>query len=172
MNFDKVFLIGFMGCGKSTFGKKLANQIGWDFIDLDNYIEEKEGKSIPLIFEENGEGYFRNLETKFLKEVIGLNSCVISCGGGTPCFKSNMDLIKKNGASVYMKLSPAVLNERLKSEKSKRPLIASMTDSKMLTFIHDKLNERSEFYKRAQFIFNNEFESEEKFINRINDFLV
>ena len=67
MKFDKIFLIGFMGCGKSTFGKKLAEKIGWNYIDLDNYIESKEVKSIPTIFQENGEKYFRNIVSKFLK---------------------------------------------------------------------------------------------------------
>ena len=172
MKFDKIFLLGFMGCGKTTFGKKLAKEIGWDYIDLDNYIEMKEGKSIPTIFKENGETYFRNLETKFLNELIALNSCVISCGGGTPCFNDNMNQIIEKGASVYMKLSPIILSERLKSEKSKRPLIAEMSDAKMIEFIQEKLKERVKFYERAKFTFDAQVESEETFINRINHFLV
>tara|TARA_B100001778_G_scaffold303732_1_gene281220 strand:- start:2688 stop:3206 length:519 start_codon:yes stop_codon:yes gene_type:complete len=172
MKFDKIFLLGFMGCGKSTFGKKLAEQIGWNYIDLDNYIEKKEGKSIPTIFKENGETYFRNLETKFLKELTSLHSCVISCGGGTPCYNHNMDIILKKGASVYMKVAPHILHERLKLEKTKRPLIAGMTDSQMFTFIQNKLNERANYYKLSEFTFENELESEETFINRINDFII
>tara|TARA_Y100000589_G_scaffold298053_1_gene306290 strand:+ start:181 stop:699 length:519 start_codon:yes stop_codon:yes gene_type:complete len=172
MKFDKIFLVGFMGCGKTTFGKKLARQIGWNYIDLDSYIEEKAEKSVPTIFKENGEKYFRNLETKFLKELTGLHSFVISCGGGTPCYKNNMDEILEKGASVYMKVSPDVLYERLKPEKSKRPLIANMSDSEMSDFIQNKLKERAEFYEKSNFTFDNEMESEETFINRINHFLV
>ena len=172
MTFDKIFLLGFMGCGKTTFGKKLAKHIGWDYIDLDNYIEEKEGKSIPTIFKENGETYFRTLETKFLKELTSLHSCVISCGGGTPCFNDNMNEILEKGASVYMKLSAHILNERLKLEKSKRPLIAEMSNTKMFEFIQKKLKERVKYYERAKFTFDAQLESEETFINRINHFLV
>ena len=172
MKFDKIFLIGFMGCGKSTFGKKLAEKIGWNYIDLDNYIESKEVKSIPTIFQENGEKYFRNIESKFLKELMSLNSYVISCGGGTPCFHNNMELILEKGASVYMKVSPYILHERLKLEKAKRPLISEMTDSQIFIFIQNKLNERANYYELSKFTFQNELESEETFINRINDFLI
>ena len=172
MKFNKIFLVGFMGCGKSTFGRKIANQIGWDFVDLDDYIEQKEGSSISMIFKEKGEHYFRKLETSYLKNLIKYKSHVISCGGGTPCFDKNMEIITSQGASVYLKLSPTVLFERLKLEKNQRPLIADMSDSEMLTFIKKKLIERKIFYERAKFTFNSNLESEEKIIKRLNDFLV
>ncbi|MAW64832.1 MAG: shikimate kinase [Flavobacteriales bacterium] len=172
MNFDKIFLIGFMGCGKSTLGRKIANQMGWTFVDLDEYIEKKEGKSIPLIFKEYGETYFRKLETKYLKELIKLKLCVISCGGGTPCFNKNIEIITSEGASVYIKLSPTVLLGRLKQEKEHRPLIADMVDSKLFTYIQKKLNERKMFYEKAEFTFNAESETEESIMKRIHKFLI
>lgn len=171
MNFNKIFLVGFMGCGKSTLGKKIATQIGWEFVDLDEYIEKKEGKSIPLIFKEQGESYFRKLETRCLKELLKFKSCVISCGGGTPCFNKNMDIITLAGASIYIKLSPTVLFNRLKLEKDQRPLIADMEDSKMFFYIQKKLNERKIFYEKAEFIFSADSEKDESIISLINGFL-
>ena len=171
MNFNKIFLVGFMGCGKSTLGKNISTQIGWTFFDLDEYIEKKEGKSISLIFEEQGESYFRKIETICLKELLKFKSCVISCGGGTPCFNNNMEIITREGASVYIKLSPAVLFDRLTLEKNKRPLIADMDDSKMFTYIQEKLNERKMFYEKAEFIVCADLETEDSMIQSINKLL-
>ncbi len=172
MMFNKIFLVGFMGCGKTTLGRKIADKIGWDFVDLDNYIEQKEGSSISSIFKEKGEHYFRKVESSYLKNLVKYESHVISCGGGTPCFDENMEIITSQGASLYIKLSPTDLFERLKLEKNKRPLIADMSDLEMITFIKEKLIERKIFYERAKFTFNSNMESEEKLIKRLNDFLV
>jgi shikimate kinase len=161
-----------MGCGKSTLGRKWAKEIGWDFIDLDSYIEEKEGKSISKVFEDCGESYFRRIETKSLKDIIKLNSCIVSCGGGTPCFNNNMEMLTLAGCSIYMKVSVKILFDRLKSEKSKRPLIANMTDDQMLEFINYKLKQRSLFYEQSSHIYNNVLESEEMFVKRLNSFLI
>ncbi|MBI35765.1 MAG: shikimate kinase [Flavobacteriales bacterium] len=172
MKFDKIFLIGFMGCGKSTLGKKLAKQLGWNFIDLDAFIEKKEGKSISVIFKDHGEDYFRNLETKTLNQLSERSFYIVSCGGGTPCFNNNIEIINQLGMSVYIKLSTDTLYERLKSEKMNRPLIANLTDSKMKLFIDKTLKQRAVFYEKAIEIFNSELQSEEKFVKRLNDFIV
>lgn len=166
---DKIFLIGFMGCGKSTFGRKLAHKIGWEFIDLDDYIEKEEQRDIKTIFELEGENYFRELETNTLNSLRNHKSTVISCGGGTPCFNENIHVINELGLSVYIKLSPETLMKRLISEKSKRPLIASKKNSELLEFIEQKLNERQSFYHQAHVTFDYSSKDEGKFIDFITE---
>lgn len=169
MIFDKVFLIGFMGCGKSTFGRKLAKQLQWDFIDLDDYIEQQEGCSISEIFKSKGEVYFRGLETKAVRNSENWNNTVISTGGGTPCFNDNAYFINKIGLSVYMKLTPEVLKNRLEGEKLKRPLIANLSDVELLSFIKNKLSERSADYSKSEIIFEYSDDGVTKFIDSLRD---
>jgi len=167
MKDNKIFLVGFMGCGKSTYGRKLAQKLNWNFIDMDDCIEEKENMSISEIFETKGEEYFRNVETETLKDFENSNSTIISCGGGVPCFNNNMSIINSIGESVYISLPPTTLKERLVGEKSKRPLVAKLSDEELLSFISSKLEERGPFYEQAKFIFEYEKESEEAFFDRL-----
>lgn len=153
MTNNNIFLLGFMGSGKSTLGKKLANKLNQPFFDLDVVIETKENKTITQLFEEKGEEYFRALEHQTLKELISENSqFVLSLGGGTPCFKNNMQLINANGKSVYLKYNVGILHSRLVNAKTKRPLLQGKSDEELKQFINEKLTEREIFYKQAQFI--------------------
>lgn len=163
MKFDKVFLIGFMGCGKTTFGRKLAKQLEWDFIDLDDYIEANQKASIQEIFSSKGEAYFRGLESNALEEASKWEKTVISTGGGTPCFNNNINFINNIGLSIYIKLSPEVLKYRLKGGRSKRPLIANLSDAELLSFIKHKLAERSEDYSKSEIIFEYSVDREASF---------
>jgi shikimate kinase len=150
---NKIFLIGFMGSGKTTLGKKLANKTGYTFIDLDAFIEETENKSIQDIFNENGENYFRELEQTSLKKVINLSDKVIvSLGGGTPCFYNNMDLINQSGTSFYLKYNVGMLTSRLFKAKTERPLIKQKTEAELKAFITETLLEREPFYQKCNFI--------------------
>ena len=149
MNLTRVFLVGFMGCGKSTVGKSLALDLGWQFIDLDSYIESKAGKSITTIFSESGEESFRAMEKIALEEVAKLDRVIVATGGGAPCFNSNMDLMKSRGITIYLKLEPQVLRERLMHSRQSRPLIAGKNSDELLEFIEAKLTERAPFYERA-----------------------
>lgn len=167
MTISKFFLEGFMGSGKSTFGKKLANALGWRFVDLDDYIEEQAGKTIVNIFEDHGEQYFRNLETKALEHSVGWTNTIVSCGGGTPCFNDNAARINELGYSIYLKLSAHTLKERLLGEKGKRPLVAKLSDEELLTFIENKLVEREPFYSKATQTFDYSDEEEKNFINEL-----
>ena len=148
-----VILIGYMASGKSTLGRILAKKLDCEFLDLDDYIEEKENSTISNIFKLKGEIHFRKLETHYLKELLASkNKLVLSLGGGTPCYSNNMDVIlkAKNAKSIYLKASIPTLIARLKNEKSKRPLIAHIeTDDLLAEFIGKHLFERSQFYSLA-----------------------
>jgi shikimate kinase len=148
----KIFLTGYMGSGKTTVGKKLATQLGCDFIDLDYYIEAEYKMTIPEIFAAKGENEFRAMEHNALKKLIGKNSFVISCGGGTPCYYGNMELMNNNGTTVYLKMSTDALISRLANAKEKRPLIANKTPQELRKFVARQLEKREDFYHQAQFV--------------------
>lgn len=145
----KVFLIGFMGCGKSTKAKQLAAKIGCPVIDLDAIIVEQQGKSIAEYFAEHGELAFRKLENETLKNYPYPETCVVATGGGLPCFFDNMEWMNEHGKTVYLQMEPAALVSRLHN-RQKRPLIANMDDEQLLVFIQKKLAERDPFYTKAK----------------------
>lgn len=150
---NKIFLLGFMGSGKSTLGKKLAKQLELSFFDLDDEIEKQEGKSVAEIFEEVGEGGFRKIEAKLLKKLTQkTTNYVLALGGGTPCFYENMELINQSGISIYIKYNEGVLCSRLIVAKAKRPLIQGKSKEELHCFIEETLNKREEFYKQSQFL--------------------
>jgi shikimate kinase len=145
----KIFLLGFMGCGKSYIGKRLAKNINADFLDLDDLIVETNGLSISKIFEQKGEPHFRQSESNCLKSLKNTTQTVVALGGGTPCFFDNMKWINENGVSLYLKTKPTVLADRLKSEVNKRPLIQQLSEAELLPFIEQKIEERAPFYHQA-----------------------
>lgn len=145
----KIFLIGFMGCGKSTMGKKLAQKLGYTFIDLDQQIEKNLGTTIGEYFAAHGETAFRKIESETLKSFAYPANTVIATGGGAPCFFDNMDWMNENGLSMYIEMSPAALAKRLENGKEKRPLLRDLTEEQMVEFIENKLAERDVFYQRA-----------------------
>jgi shikimate kinase len=150
----KIFLIGFMGCGKSTMGKKLAVKLGYDFIDLDHEIEKNIGMAISAYFAAHGEAAFRKLESETLKNFDYPANTVVATGGGAPCFFDNMDWMNANGLSMYIEMPAAALAKRLESGKEKRPLLRDLNETQMIEFIDHKLTERDVFYKRATLTIN------------------
>jgi len=148
-----IFLIGFMGCGKTTMGRKIANKSGIPFIDLDHQIVEASGMSISNYFEIHGEEGFRNLESQLLKSIPVDHAGIISTGGGVPCFHNNMDWMNENGMTIYLKLAPKALLKRLSGkEGAGRPLLQGKNTEEMLDFITLKLEEREVFYNKAKLI--------------------
>ncbi|MCX6321795.1 MAG: shikimate kinase [Bacteroidia bacterium] len=147
---NRIYIIGFMGSGKSTAGKKLASLLGWSFIDLDKRIEKQAGKTIPEIFSQQGEDYFRNVEAEVLKNLMSQTNIVISTGGGTPCHGDNMDYMLKTGLTLYLKLTPGQLKSRLSESTGKRPLIKDLDEESLLGFIEEKLALREKWYNRAE----------------------
>lgn len=147
-----IYLIGYMGCGKTTLGPRLARLLNYDWLDLDQYIELKYHISIPGIFEKYGEKNFRSIEKKALHDTFDLKNTVISTGGGTPCFFDNIKLMKQNGVVVYIKLSAGMLSDRLFSSKKPRPLLRTISNEDLKITIEEQLQQRNPFYEKAHII--------------------
>lgn len=147
-----VYVIGFMGSGKSTAGKKLAALLDCPFIDLDRKIEETAGKSIPQIFSQDGEEAFRKTESVVLKNIRPLQGTIVSTGGGTPCHGDNMDFMLMNGLTVYLKMTPGQLAHRLMESTTVRPLIKDISDDDLPGYIEKVLKVREKWYNRAEIV--------------------
>lgn len=143
------FLNGFMGCGKSHWGKIWAAHHQLDFIDLDEVIQMEEGASIVDIFETKGETYFRTLEARKLRDMKTVKSAIIACGGGAPCFNDNMVWMNEHGVTVYLSATPDEILRRLIKGQQQRPLIKKLSQAELLFFIEQKLKEREPFYRQA-----------------------
>jgi shikimate kinase len=146
------FLIGFMGAGKSYWGRRWAEAANLRFVELDALVEAGAGKPVARIFAEEGEAFFRQRESEMLKTLAGQGGTVVATGGGTPCFFDNMDWMNAHGTTVYLKAAPALLAQRLVHEKAQRPLLHGIHDMDLEAFIARKLAEREPFYNRAQVV--------------------
>lgn len=148
---DKIFLIGFMGVGKTHWGQLLAKQLGYSFIDLDQEISDTAGgRSITQIFEEKGEEYFRQLESSCLDRcIMSATPLVLACGGGAPCFLNNMERMKKAGKVIWLQAAVEELLPRLLAEQEKRPLIRELPAEELRFYIIKKMGDRQLFYREA-----------------------
>lgn len=149
----RIFLIGYMGAGKTTLGKAFARSMGLTFIDLDWYIEERFHKTVRQIFAERSEEGFRELEKRMLHEVADFENVVIATGGGTPCFFDNVEYMNQKGETVFLDVSQEVLFRRLKVAKQQRPLLAQKNDEELKAFIADALGKRLPHYSKAKHVF-------------------
>lgn len=164
---SRIYLIGFMGSGKTTHGKQIARMMGYDFLDVDQWIVEKEGKSIPEIFAVEGESRFRELETAAIREMKKMQKVVIATGGGLPCHADNMQMLKDSGLTVYLKLSPEALLSRLKVSKTRRPLMEGKTEEEMYATIRKMLTEREPWYSQADMVIDGLDRVNERVVNAI-----
>ena len=147
------FIIGFKNSGKTTLGRQLAERLQFRFLDLDEYIEEKEGKSIPEIYSRLGDEGFRRIEWKWLKEVAGNHeNIVIATGGGAPCHCDNMTLMERYGDVIYLRVSNKILVERLKHAAKDRPIVLGKTEEELRHYISDLIDRCEHHYKRAKYI--------------------
>ena len=151
-----VFLIGYMGCGKTTLGEALAREMGVAYIDLDKFIEQKCGLKIIEIFDEMGEKRFREMETAALREVVEMRDVIVGCGGGTPCHGGNMELMNTAGITVWLTTSPERITARLllPEQKSKRPKFKDLPDEAVLPLVQKELEKRIPHYSQAQLQFD------------------
>lgn len=142
-----------MGCGKSVLGKRLASGLGLKFADLDTLIEERYKMTVPSIFSHFDEKVFRQIETEMLQNYSSSNNeFVLACGGGTPCFNNNMEIINSSGISIYIKLNSKALTDRLLKSKTNRPLIKNISSNELLQKVDELLVQRECFYNKAQII--------------------
>lgn len=140
-----------MGSGKTTLGRKLAEHSGLQFIDMDNYIEERNCKTVAQIFSEEGEDSFRKKEQKALEELSEFTDVVIATGGGAPCFFDNIQLMNKTGKTIFLNIEPDILAKRLSESKTERPLIKGKQEDELISFINESLKKRNEFYLQAKY---------------------
>ena len=147
----RIYLIGYMGSGKSTLGRKLSARMGFQFVDMDHYIEERNCKTIPQIFAEEGEVAFREKERKALEELSEFTDIIIATGGGAPCFFDNMELMNRTGKTIFLNVDSKILAGRLLKSKTERPLIKGKSKEELVAFIDESLRKRYEFYSQAQF---------------------
>jgi len=145
----KYFLIGFMGSGKSLIGEKLSEKLNLKYIDLDNFIEKSENRTISDIFNNTGEAYFRELEERYLTEIIKEDNILVSTGGGTPTFNNLIDTMNDNGETIYLECSSEILYKRLQKGKENRPMISELSDKSLRRYIENKLSDRKFFYHKA-----------------------
>lgn len=149
-----IFLIGFMGSGKSHWGKIWTEKEGLTFYDLDANIEKAFRMSITDIFEKKGEEKFRELERYHLRKFESKKNFLLACGGGTPCFSDNLEWMKSQGKVFYLKTEPEILLKQVMHETEKRPVIKKINPSELLLFIKKKLKEREPYYSQADVILN------------------
>jgi shikimate kinase len=160
-----------MGAGKSTVGKRLANRLGINFIDLDDAFEAKYRYSIPRFFDHFGEEKFRDLENECLREIIIENEdAVISTGGGTACFKDNMSMMQDAGKTVYLKMHPKSLAHRLNRARRLRPVVRDVQNDDMQGFVEEQLTERETFYKQADITVKGESLDMEELVAAIGNY--
>ena len=171
----RIFLTGYMGAGKTTYGKAFARKLNLPFVDLDWYMEERFHKTVGELFVERGEAGFRELEKNMLHEVGAFEDVVISTGGGAPCFFDNMDFMNRNGKTVFLNVHPDVLFRRLRVAKQQRPILQGKQDDELKEFIIRALEKRTPFYSQAQYVFNaDELEDRsqiEKSVEKLRDLL-
>ena len=147
----RIYLIGYMGSGKTHLGRKFSKYLGVQFVDMDNYIEKRNYKTIPQIFAEEGEAEFRKKERKALEELSEFTDIVIATGGGAPCFFDNIDLMNNSGKTIYLNINPKILAFRLMKSKTERPLIKGKSKDELIDFIDESLKKRNEFYSQAKY---------------------
>lgn len=148
---QRIFLIGYMGAGKTTVGKALSKALGLTFYDLDWYIEGRRHRTIAQLFEQEGEEGFRKIEQNMLHEAAEFEDILLSCGGGTPCFFDNIDYMNRQGNVVYLKASPEVLCKHLRMGRTERPLLKGKNDVELRQFIEEQLRLREPYYNKARF---------------------
>jgi shikimate kinase len=148
-------------------GKKLAHRLKLEFIDLDEYIEQREQKTVPQLYTEVGDDKFRVIESKALNELVKKENVVISTGGGTPCFYNNMDLMEKYGTVIYIRLESEILISRLKEATKDRPIVLNKTEEELKEYVHELRSKREHFYTRAKYIVEGKDITVDKLINAL-----
>ena len=164
----KIYLIGFMGSGKTYWGRQLSEKLNIPLFDMDEQIINSEGRSVNEIFEKYGEEYFRLKEKGILHVVTESHaSFVMACGGGSPCYFNNIDFMNQSGTTVWLNTPITILVNRLLKEKDKRPLLKDLSDAQLMSFVIKKFSDRKIYYEQADVIVDDENISLDHFIEKI-----
>ena len=147
---NRIYLVGYMGAGKTTAARRLAQRLGWEVADTDDLFEAKYKISVCDFFNKYDEPLYRKLESEVLKETEKLENVVISTGGGTACYFDNMDWMNQHGLTVFMRISPAAAVDRVLHSRHKRPLARGKTEAELMEFVSQHYAARMPFYERAQ----------------------
>ena len=161
-----LYLIGFMGVGKTTIGEQLAAQHDINFIDTDREIEKTTNNKISEIFRKNGEDYFRELESRTLRKIS--KNTIVACGGGIPLYNKNMEFISESGVSIYLKASEDNIFTRLSGVSAERPLIYDKKNESLRHFIKETMKKREKFYAMADYTIDTNNLSERNVLRKIN----
>lgn len=162
-----IFLVGFMGSGKTTLGRQLAEVLNIPFMDTDQNIEQRFGATVSQLFAEKGEEFFRKEELKLVEELNSKTNMVIATGGGLPCYSNIMQRLNELGLTIYLKTSEETLFERLMLEMEDRPLLEGMGEFELKMFIQDKMREREPIYSQAEIILEEPEHSASALIHRL-----
>ena len=153
---DRIYIIGYMCSGKSSISRKLAARLGYEAFDTDDLFEEKYHICVQDFFEKYGEDYFRKFESDILKKTGEMHKVVVSTGGGTPCFFDNMQWMKKNGTTIFVRISPQTSFYRIMNAKRKRPLVYGKSEDELRQYVESHYNSRLPIYEQADFIVKGE----------------
>lgn len=164
-----IYIIGYMGSGKTTIAKELSNMLKLPYVDTDKEIQKKTNYTINEIFKKFDEIYFRKKEKEILTSITG--NKIVSTGGGLPIYSDNMRYIKKNGISIYLKTPIQILYNRLKNSSDNRPLIQNIKNSDLKKFINKQIKQREYFYKQANYILETKDLSKEEILRKIHSFV-
>jgi shikimate kinase len=164
-----IYLIGFMGSGKSTAGRKMASLLHWNYSDIDRLVEEREGCSVSELFARRGENYFREAESEVLRSLSNRSRTIVACGGGTPCSPANIEVMKSTGVVVYLKLTAQELTERLQKSRTVRPLIHDAGSDEMKMKVENLLESRTCWYEMADLTVDGMNDTIEEITARVAD---
>lgn len=171
MTKQRIYIIGYMGAGKSGVAKRLAARMGWQSIDTDTLFEEKFRITIYDFFAKYGQDLFRKLEADILRSTANLDKVIVATGGGTPCFFDNMQWMNDNGLTVFLSMSPKSAAVRLSQSKKKRPLTKDLSGDDLVRFVERQYEQRMPFYTEAQMTFKAEDCDVEGIAKNISDAL-
>ena len=165
---ERIILIGFMGAGKTTLGKALADVLTIPFFDTDELIVNRKKSSISSIFLNYGESYFRNLEKETVDQLPKNSSYILAVGGGLPCFNNLMDTLNELGTTIYLKHDVTTLSKRLTNDDEQRPLFAEKSGEALISYIKEKVEEREFVYSKAKLILEETEQTPDEIIRRLN----
>ena len=147
---NRIYIVGYMGAGKTTAAKRIANRLGWEVADTDALFEEKYKISVDDFFQKYDEPLYRKLESQVLKSTETMEHTIISTGGGTACYFDNMEWMNQHGLTVFMRISPKAAVERVLHSRHKRPLARGKSETDLMEFVSQHYAARLPFYEQAK----------------------